>query len=89
MQIPKVDWSAWRELKLFIRLLMKAWRDMQRAIKRYLKWLYKRDRNGLFIAQDGEKSLVYGDANWISREEGTIAGAIHELAILPEYQFSA
>jgi ribosomal protein S18 acetylase RimI-like enzyme len=92
MQIERADISIWRELRTIYKA---AYADSQRyglkpesAIKRYLKWLYKRDKNGLFIAKLGGKTVgfLFADANWESKEEGMKVGAIHELAVLPEYQ---
>ncbi len=53
-----------------------------RDIKRYIKWLFKRDKNGFFIAKYGEKIVGFAacDANWNG------VGAVHEIVVRKEYQ---
>ncbi|MEM2924560.1 MAG: GNAT family N-acetyltransferase [Methanocellales archaeon] len=92
IEILRGDLSIWRELRSIYKTAYENSEEYslkrESAIKRYLKWLYKRDKNGLFIAKANGKTVgfLFADANWWSKEEGAKVGAIHELAILPEYQ---
>lgn len=90
IEIERGDINTWRELRSIYKAAYSQGYSIksESAIKRYLKWLYKRDKNGLFIAKLDEKTVgfLFADANWWSKEEGARVGAIHELAVLPEYQ---
>ncbi|MEM2934702.1 MAG: GNAT family N-acetyltransferase [Halobacteria archaeon] len=92
IEIERRDISIWRELRSIYKAAYENSEGYslksESAIKRYLKWLYKRDKNGLFTAKLDEKTVgfIFVDANWWSKEEGERVGAIHELAVLPEYQ---
>ncbi len=57
-------------------------------VSAYMRWLWKRDPEGIFVARvDGKiVGFVAGDANWFSKRENKKVGAIHEIVILPEYQ---
>ncbi len=76
-------------IKELIEVYISGYSDMDkyhytrsRDIKRYIKWLFKRDKNGFFVAKDGEKIIgfVACDANWNG------IGAIHEIVVRKEYQ---
>ncbi len=57
-------------------------------IKAYMRWLYRRDPEGIFLAKEKDKvvGFVAGDANWFSKRAKKHVGAIHEIVVLPEYQ---
>ena len=54
----------------------------------YLQWLFRRDVAGIFVAKVDGKIVGFcaSDGNWYSKREGKVVGAIHELAVLPEYR---
>ncbi|BAT70839.1 conserved hypothetical protein [Thermosulfidibacter takaii ABI70S6] len=55
------------------------------SLKRYLRWLFRHDPNGFFVAKDPSGKIVAfiaTDANWINR--GRKVGEIHELVVDPE-----
>ncbi|MDW8433901.1 MAG: GNAT family N-acetyltransferase [Aquificaceae bacterium] len=54
----------------------------------YMSWLFRRDADGVWIAEDGGRSVgfVAGDGRWFSKREGVVVGAIHELVVLPEFR---
>ncbi len=56
-------------------------------IKRYFKWLYKRDKNGFFVAEVDRKiaGFAAGDANWIDNSGRNVL-EIHEIFVLPEFK---
>lgn len=57
-------------------------------VKVYLDWLYKRDKEGLFVVKASDKIVGFLaiDKNWFSKRENKIVGAIHEIFIDPTYQ---
>ncbi len=55
------------------------------SVRRYLRWLFRHDPNGFFLAKDADGRIlgfVAGDAGWISR--GRKVGEIHEIVVSPE-----
>jgi len=56
-------------------------------IKRYIKWLYNADKDGIFVAKIGHKivGFIFFCHKWWDRIYGEI-GEIHELAIASEYK---
>ncbi len=76
-------------VKELIEVYISGYSDMDkyhytriRDIKRYIKWLFKRDKNGFFVAKDGDKIVGFAacDADWNG------GGAIHEIVVRKEYQ---
>ncbi|MGC8754871.1 MAG: GNAT family N-acetyltransferase, partial [Thermosulfidibacteraceae bacterium] len=71
---------------------IKAYSDLKeykytskKDIKNYFKWLYKRDKEGFFVAEVDGKIVGFaaGDANWIN-SEGEKVLEIHEIFVIPE-----
>lgn len=60
----------------------------KRDIRNYFKWLFKRDKNGFFVAEIDAKAVgfVACDTNWFSLFEFKKVGEIHEIFVLPEYR---
>lgn len=54
----------------------------------YIKWLWRRDPEGVFVARSDSKIIgfVAGDSNWFSKREQKRVGGIHEIVVLPEHQ---
>lgn len=82
------------DLKAFVSIYKSAYQNMQeyayrkeRNIKYYFKWLFRRDREGLFVAEIDEKPVgfVACDAYWHSFFDESI-GEIHEIVVAKEYK---
>ncbi len=60
----------------------------RRRVISYLRWLFRRDPEGGYLAlRDAEPAgFIFCDAMWVSGWSGEQAGAIHELAVLPEHR---
>jgi len=56
-------------------------------VRSYMRWLWKRDPEGIFVARVGNNivGFVGCDANWFSKREQRRVGAVHELVVLPDY----
>ena len=82
------------DLNSFVKVYIDAYRGYEeyaeksvRDIKRYFKWLYKRDRSGFFVAEIREPvGFVACDANWISPFEGKRVAELHELFVKSEFK---
>ncbi len=55
-------------------------------VKAYMRWLWRRDQKGIFVAKEGEKivGFVAGDADWFSKRERKKVGAVHEIVVDPD-----
>ncbi|WP_457555661.1 N-acetyltransferase family protein [Candidatus Pyrohabitans sp.] len=82
------------DLPAFLEAYREAYRGLEeysyssrRRIKAYLHWLITRDRDGVFVAEVGEKlaGFICTDSRWIS-DTGKAVGAVHELVVLPDYR---
>jgi len=81
---------------LFVTIYKSAYSDMERyaykkdrEIKRYFRWLFKRDPEGLFFALNENNlpvAIIACDSTWFSSYEYTQVGEIHELAVMKNYQ---
>ncbi|MGC9017961.1 MAG: N-acetyltransferase [Caldimicrobium thiodismutans] len=80
------------DLEAFVEDYIKAYSDLKeykytskKDIKNYFKWLYKRDKEGFFVAEVDGKIVGFaaGDANWIN-SEGEKVLEIHEIFVIPE-----
>lgn len=91
----KIERAKEEDLPKLVDLYLRAYKGLEeyaythpKDVKSYLKWLWNRDKEGIFLAKvDGKiVGFVAGDANWFSRREGKRVGAIHEIVVDPEYQ---
>ena len=82
------------DLEAFVDIYKSAYRNMQeyayrkeRNIKYYFKWLLRRDREGIFVAEiDGKPAgFVACDATWHSFFDEDV-GEIHEIVVAREYR---
>lgn len=82
------------DLKAFVEVYKSAYERMReyaytkdKEIKRYFKWLLKRDENGFFVAEvDGRAVGFVGcDAYWHTFFDEEM-GEIHEIVVLEEYR---
>lgn len=76
----------------FVEVYMRAYQSLsdykytsRSEVKNYFKWLYKRDKEGFFVAEkEGQPvGFIAVDGNWID-QEGEKVLEIHELFVLPE-----
>jgi len=86
------------DIDSFVKIYQKAYRGLEeyayktrKEIRRYFKWLRRRDPEGIFVATVSEPvGFVACDTNWLSsfegKEEGEKVGEIHELFVSPEWQ---
>lgn len=81
-----------KDMEVFIENYIKAYERLKdykytsrSDVKHYFKWLYKRDREGFFVAEiDGKVAgFAAGDSNWIN-PEGLKVLEIHEIFVIPE-----
>ncbi len=80
----------------FRRIYISAYSDMERyayrkdrEIRRYFRWLFKRDADGIFFALNKNKNpigVIACDSTWFSAYEHCNVGEIHELAVMKEYK---
>ncbi len=59
----------------------------RKEVKNYFKWLYKRDKDGFWVAEEKETfaGCVAGDAYWVN-PEGEKVLEIHEIFVIPEFR---
>jgi len=78
----------------FIEAYIKAYEDLddykyhtKKEVKNYFKWLYKRDKDGFFVAEEEDKiaGFAASDANWINLKGEKIL-EIHEIFVLKEFK---
>ncbi len=83
------------DIKDLIEVYLKSYKGLEEYsythpedVKAYLNWLFRRDVAGIWVAEEDGKivGFVASDGNWFSKREGKVVGALHELAILPEYR---
>lgn len=57
----------------------------RREVKGYFRWLYRRDKDGFFVAERNGKFIgcVAGDSNWVNAD-GELVLEIHEIFVVPE-----
>jgi len=91
--IRKVNLSK-QDIESFVGVYKSAYKGMEeyaykkeKSIRHYFKWLFKRDRDGFFVAElDGNAiGFVACDSNWHNLFNEKM-GEIHELAIKQEYK---
>ncbi|GAB6162564.1 hypothetical protein JCM12298_17230 [Desulfothermus naphthae] len=82
------------DIENFVETYMKAYEDFddykyhtKKEIRKYFKWLYNRDKEGFFVAEEGDKivGFVAADANWINLKGEKIL-EIHEIFVLKEFK---
>ncbi len=80
--------------EIFIKSYIIAYKNLNdykyttyKDIKRYFKWLYKRDKEGFFVAEINGKvaGFAAGDANWVDHSGRNVL-EIHEIFVLPEFK---
>ncbi len=99
MRKEKIDFVIERareeDLEKLVPIYLEGYRGLEEYsythpedVKSYMRWLWKRDREGIFVAKVGDKiaGFVAGDANWFSKREHKKVGAIHEIVVHPEYR---
>lgn len=78
-------------LKSLVALYQKAYKGLEeyaytksKDIKGYIEWLFRRDREGFFIAFESGKPIGFigCDSNWV--KNGEHVGEIHEIVVAPE-----
>ena len=82
------------DLNHFVKLYIDAYRGYEeyaertvKDIKRYFRWLYKRDKNGFFVGEIREPvGFAACDTNWISPFEGRRVAELHELFVKTEFK---
>lgn len=81
------------DLEDFIRLYREAYEGYEeyaytttKDIRDYFKWLYGRDKDGIFVALIDVKPVGFAavDSNWFSRIERKIVAELHELFVTRE-----
>ncbi len=91
----KIERAKEEDLEELAKVYLEGYRGLEEYsythpedVRAYMRWLWKRDPEGIFVAKvDGRiVGFVAGDANWFSKREHKKVGAIHEIVILPEYQ---
>jgi len=89
----KIRKASMDDIKKFIEVYKSAYRKLGKysykeksSIKWYFRWLLKRDKNGVFLAEEGEKTIAFiaCDANWKSLIENESVGEIHEIIVREE-----
>lgn len=82
------------DLEAFVRVYESAYGELidykykrSSEIKKYFKWLYRRDAQGFYLAEEEGQvvGFIAGDANWVNYE-GQRVLAIHEIFVIPEKQ---
>lgn len=99
MKKEKVSFSIERakegDLEELAKVYLEGYRGLEEYsythpedVKAYMRWLWRRDPEGIFVARNGSRvvGFVAGDANWFSKRENGRVGAIHEIVVLPEYR---
>lgn len=85
--------AAKEDLGCMTDLYLKGYNNLEsysyrrrRDAKAYLRWLYRRDREGLLLAviNDEIVGFIASDVNWVSIH-GRV-GAIHELVVHPRHR---
>ncbi len=83
------------DCEVFVDIYQNAYKGLEqyaytkiKDIRWYFKWLMRRDPNGFFVAEIGDKRIgfVACDANWYSEYEGKRVAEIHELFVAKEWQ---
>ena len=90
-----IEGAKEEELEELVSLYLKSYVGLEEYsythpedVKAYMGWLWRRDPEGIRVAKvDGKVvGFVAGDSGWFSKRAQKIVGAIHEIAVLPEYQ---
>ena len=83
------------ELEQLIELYIQGYKGLEeysytnrKDVKAYIRWLWKRDRYGIFIAKAQNRVIgfIACDSKWFSKKDGGIVGAIHEIVVDPEFR---
>ncbi len=91
MKIRKVNPQ---DIEKFTEAYIKAYEALndykyrtRKEVKNYFKWLYKRDKDGFWVAEEKEAfaGCVAGDAYWVN-PEGEKVLEIHEIFVIPEFR---
>ena len=92
----KIERISERDIPELVNIYMEAYKGLEeyaythpKDIRSYIKWLLKRDPEGVWkVELDGKKvGFIAVDSNWYSKRENKNVGAIHEIAVLPEYRY--
>ncbi len=99
MRLKKFAWKIRKVMDKDLEALVDAYRDAYRDledyaytkttdIRRYLKWLMNRDRDGFFVAEVNGKLIgfIACDTNWISFFEIRRVCEIHEIVVQSKWQ---
>ncbi len=82
------------DIESFVDVYIDAYRDYEiyaytsiKDIKRYFRWLFKRDRGGFFVAEISEPvGFAVCDTNWFSPFEGKKLAELHELFVRSKFK---
>ncbi len=91
IEIKRVD-----DIKPYVKQLSKLYMDAYKGLEKYaytkpkdvrgyIEWLFKRDKDGFFIAFDPKGKpvgFIGTDTNWV--KNGKVIGEIHELVVSPQ-----
>ncbi len=91
----KIEGAEDRDLETLVELYLEGYRGLEEYsythpedVRSYMKWLHRRDPEGLFLSKVGQEivGFVAGDANWFSKRSRKRVGAVHEIVVLPRYR---
>jgi|Deesub1362A_J573_1020465.scaffolds.fasta_scaffold00454_16 ribosomal protein S18 acetylase RimI-like enzyme len=83
-----------RDIGDFISIYTSAYEGLEqysypsiKKIKKYYRWLLRRDEDGIYFAiLDEPVGVVASDSRWFSIFENSLVGEIHELVVRKEYK---
>ncbi|MFQ6050787.1 MAG: GNAT family N-acetyltransferase [Candidatus Hydrothermarchaeota archaeon] len=91
----RIDRVNLKEIKELVEVYKDAYAELEEYaytsrsnIKGYLKWLYKRDPMGFFVAyfKNRPVGFISVDSRWYSVDKGVLLGEIHEVVVIREFQ---
>lgn len=91
----KIEKAKENDLEELVKVYLDSYKGLEEYsythpddVRAYMNWLWRRDPEGIFVAKVGNKivGFVAGDSNWFSKREHKKVGAVHEIAVLPEYR---
>jgi ribosomal protein S18 acetylase RimI-like enzyme len=91
----RIDRAKEEDLDKLAELYLEGYRGLEEYsythpedVRAYMRWLWRRDPEGIFVARVGDDivGFVAGDANWFSKREHKKVGAIHEIVVHPSYR---